>query len=86
MKNRPLYYIEDQDGLIMDACPTRQSAIRSIDVLEASDKDECCYQIGEYTIVHPNGMKERIWNLPSPTFIGNGAITDEYVKDGVTVP
>lgn len=70
------YDVVDSIGLVLDVCPSRASAVRSIEILERADMAECHYRDGEYHIIHPNGLDERIYNIwPSWSYMG-GTIDD----------
>lgn len=79
------YHITDKAGLIMDITNNRLSALKSIESLELSDLTNGTYRDGEYSIVHPNGMTEPIYNIWSETALNRLRIENK-VLDGVTVP
>ena len=77
------YEVQDQHGLIMDVCPTRQCALRSIEILERANMADCIYSDGQYNLVHPNGMIERIYNIwPYRAYEGR-TIDDKPIYEGI---
>ena len=79
------YDVVDSVGLVLDVCPNRASAVRSIEILERADMTDCRYRDGEYRIIHPNGLDERIFNIwPSGTY--KGRTIDDNTKAGVCAP